>query len=161
VSDRFGAAQGRKVISRASAKELGNVEHLLVDTEQCRVASVVVGKRRKARLVNWEGVSGFGADAVMIADEESLHEPQNEREQAAVRGQLELLGKRALSDLGNEMGKIDDVIFDPDSGRLESFVVGDQEPPAASLLGAGSFAVILRAAPDADADGGEPAQGSS
>jgi uncharacterized protein YrrD len=161
VSDRFTAAQGRKVVSRASAKELGNVEHLLVDTAQRRVASVVVGKRRKARLVNWEGVSGFGADAVMIADEESLHEPQNEREQAAVRGQLELLDRRALSDLGNEMGKIDDVIFDPDSGMLESFVVGDQEQPAASLLGAGSFAVILRAAPDADADGSEPAQGPS
>lgn len=143
MSDRFTAAKGRKVVSRASAEELGNVRHLLVDTEQRRVLSVVVDRRRNARLVDWENVSGFGADAVMVADEQSLHEPQNDRERAAARGQLELLGRLALSDLGNELGEVDDVIFDPDSGTLEALVVGDHEQPAGSILGAGSYAVIL------------------
>jgi len=30
---------------------------------------VVVGKRRKARLIDWQDLSGFGPDAIMVADE--------------------------------------------------------------------------------------------
>jgi uncharacterized protein YrrD len=155
MSDRFMAAQGRKVISRASAEELGSVSHLVLDSDNRRIALVVVGKRRKARVVSWEDLSGFGADAVMISQDEALREPQDDREQAAAMGDLELLGRRALSDLGNELGKIDDVVFDPDSGALESLVVGDDERPAGSLLGAGSYAVVVRA------DGAESAAGQS
>jgi uncharacterized protein YrrD len=145
MSDRFTAAEGRKVVSRASAEELGNVTRFVVDAKQRRIVSLVIGKRRNARLVNWESLSGFGADAVMVTDEESLHEPQDDHEQAAANGDLELLGRRALSHLGNELGKIDDITFDPDTGALEAIIVDDHETPAGSLLGAGSYAVILRA----------------
>jgi uncharacterized protein YrrD len=144
MSERFTAVHGRKVVSRASAEELGTVSHLLVDTQRRRVVSLVVGKRRNAQLVDWEDLSGLGADAVMVSDEASLREPRDEREQAAVHGHLELIGRRALSDLGNELGKIHDVTFDADSGALETITVGDHEEPANSLLGAGSYAVILR-----------------
>ena len=69
MSDRFAAATGRKVVSRASAEELGELAHIVVDVKLRRVALLVVGKRRKALLVAWEHVSGFGPDAIMIEDE--------------------------------------------------------------------------------------------
>ena len=69
--------------------------------------------------------------------------PVDDHEKAAVDGKLDLVGKRALSDLGNELGKVDDVVFDPSTGQLESLVVGDQEYPATALLGAGSYAAVL------------------
>jgi sporulation protein YlmC with PRC-barrel domain len=47
--------------------------------------------------------------------------------------------------MGNDLGTITDVVFDPDTGAIESLVIGDLEQPAASLLAVGSFAVILRA----------------
>jgi uncharacterized protein YrrD len=103
-----------------------------------------VGKGRKALLIAWDQVSGFGPDAVMIADESALHEPRDDYEHAAVAGKLELARKRALSDRGNDLGTITDVVFDPDTGAIESIVLDDREEPAASLLGAGSFAVIVR-----------------
>ena len=43
------------------------------------------------------------------------------------------------------MGTVSDVVFDPVTGSIESLVLGDREEPAASLLGAGSFAAIVRA----------------
>jgi sporulation protein YlmC with PRC-barrel domain len=144
MSDRFTAAQGRKVVSRASADELGTVSRLVLDPGNRRIGLVVIGKRRKARVVSWEDLSGFGADAVMVGQDDALREPQNDREQAAAKGQLELLGKRVLSDLGNDLGEIDDIVFDPDSGVLESLVIGEHEQPAQLLLGAGSYAVIVR-----------------
>lgn len=145
MSEQFKAAEGRRVVSRASAEKLGTVSRLLVDADCRRIASVIVGKRRKARLIDWDSLSGFGADAVMVADEAALREPQDARDEAAVHGDLELLGRRVLSDAGNELGEIEDVIFDPQTGALEALVVGGEQEPAAAILGAGSYAVILRA----------------
>jgi len=145
MSDRFAAARGRKVVSRTSAEELGNLAHLVVDIKRSQVESLVVGKGRKALLVAWEQVSGFGPDAVMLTDESALHPPRDDRERAAVDGKLELVGKRALTDLGNGLGTVSDVVFEPMTGVIETLVLGDREEPAASLLGAGSFAAIFRA----------------
>jgi sporulation protein YlmC with PRC-barrel domain len=145
VSDRFAAASGRKVVSRASAEELGKLSHLVVDVERRQVTSLVVGKGRKALLVDWEHVGGFGPDAVMVSDESALYEPRDDHEQAAADGKLELVGKRALSDMGSDLGEVSDVVFDPATGALETVVLADREEPAAALLGAGSFAVIIRA----------------
>ena len=63
MSDRFTAASGRSVVSRTSAEQLGELAHVVVDANLRRVALLVVGKRRKALLVAWDQVSGFGPDA--------------------------------------------------------------------------------------------------
>jgi len=147
MSERFAAASGRKVVSRTSAEELGKLAHIVIDAKRRQVTSLVVGKGRKALLIAWDQVSGFGPDAVMIADETALHEPRGDREHADADGKRELVGKRTLSDAGNDLGTVTDVVFDPDTGAIESILVDDREEPAASLLGAGSFAVIVRGPP--------------
>ncbi len=144
MSERFATAPGRKVVSRANAEELGKLAHLVIDVKQRTVASLVVGKGRKAAVIAWEQVSGFGPDAIMVADESALQPPRDAREHEAASGKLDLVGTRALSDMGNDLGTITDVVFDPETGAIESIVIGDREEPAASLLGAGSYAVILR-----------------
>lgn len=145
MSERFTAASGRRVVSRTSAEELGALAHIVVDVEETQVASLVVGKGRKALVVAWEQVTGFGPDAVMLADDDALHAPRDDSERTAAEGALELVGRRALSEMGNELGTLDDIVFDPVTGALEALVFGEREEPATSLLGAGSYAVIVRA----------------
>lgn len=145
MSERFTAATGRRVVSRTSAEELGVLAHIVVDVEETQVASLVVGKGRKALVVAWEQVTGFGPDAVMLADDDALHAARDDGERAAAEGALELVGRRALSEMGNELGTLDDIVFDPATGALEALVLGEREEPATSLLGAGSYAVIVRA----------------
>lgn len=120
MSDSFRGAVGRKVISRASAQELGTVSHLLVDAQRRRVAAVIIGRGRKAQLVDWSALSGFGPDAVMVGEEGALRPPADERERAAADGKLELVGKRALTERGNELGTVGDVTFDSGTGELET-----------------------------------------
>jgi sporulation protein YlmC with PRC-barrel domain len=141
--ETFRSALGRKVVSRASAEDLGPVRHLIVDVDRKRVSGLVIGKGRKARVIDWEALTGFGPDAVIVIDEGAIREPSDDRENAALAGKLELVGRRALSERGNELGKIDDVVFDPATGKLEFLVVGDQEHPASALLGSGSYAAVL------------------
>ena len=143
MSESFRRSAGRKVLSRASAKELGAVNHLLVDAQQRQIAAVVIGRGKKAQMVEWEHLSGFGPDAVMVIDEGALRPPADDRERAAAAGRLELVGKRALSERGNELGRLDDVTFDADTGALEDLLIGDRRVPAESLLGIGSYAAVL------------------
>ena len=143
MSDSFQSSAGRKVVSRSSAKELGSVSHLLVDAGQRRVAAVIIGRGKKAQLVDWAQLSGFGPDAVMVTDEGALRSPSDDREQAAAAGKLELLGKRTLSERGNELGELGDVTFDADTGVLEELLIGTRRVPARSMLGSGSYAVVL------------------
>jgi sporulation protein YlmC with PRC-barrel domain len=139
------------MISRASARDLGAVSHLLVDADQRRIAAIVVGRGKRARLVEWAQLSSFGPDAIMVADEASLRPPADDRERAGADGKLELVGKRALTEKGNELGTVHDVTFDAGTGALEMLQIGDRELPSGSLLGSGPYAVVLESVPGSEA----------
>ena len=94
-------------------------------------------------LVDWAQVSSFGPDAIMVADELALRPPVDDRERAAADGKLEVLGKHALTEGGNQIGTLDDVTFDPQTGTIEMLRVGNREIAAGALLGSGSYAVVL------------------
>jgi sporulation protein YlmC with PRC-barrel domain len=143
MSETFKGSTGRRVLSSATAEDLGKVSHLVVDVGQRRVSSLVVGKGRKAKVVGWDALHGFGPDAVMVEDESALHEVTDDADHRAVDGTLEMVGKRALTELGNEIGAVEDVEFDPSGGTLETVLVGNQRWPATTLLGVGSYAVVL------------------
>ena len=152
MSESFKRSAGRKVVSRSSAKELGAVSHLLVDAQQVRIAAIVIGRGNKAQLAEWAQVSGFGPDAVMVVDDGALRPPADDRERAAAEGKLELVGKRVLSERGNELGELDDVTFDADTGALEELLIGDRRVQATrSLLGCGSYAAVLAESEDPSA----------
>ncbi len=78
------------------------------------------GKGRKALLVPWEQVSDLRPAAVMITDETALQEPRDDHEQASADGRLELVGRHALSDTGNDLGTVTDVVFDQDTGAIQT-----------------------------------------
>ncbi len=148
MTDSFRQAAGRKVVSRASAEELGRIDQLVLDAPARRVRALLVGRGRKARLVDWDDVSGFGPDAVMVADDAAVREPADEWERVAADGKLAVVGARALSERGNELGRVDDVTFDPGTGVVDAIVVGGRAVPATALLGSGSYAVVFAAAED-------------
>ncbi|MDP1806542.1 MAG: PRC-barrel domain-containing protein [Acidimicrobiales bacterium] len=150
MSESFRQANERKVISRASASDLGTVSHILVDAGRRRIAAIVIGRGKRARLVEWEQLSSFGPDAVMVADEVSLRPPGDDRERAGADGKLEMVGKRVLTERGNNLGTIDDVTFDAETGALEMLQIGDREIPSGSLLGSGPYAVVVDSVPETD-----------
>ena len=151
MSESFRQAVGRKVVSRASAHELGTVAHLLVTVDCRQVSAIVLGRGKKAQFVDWSRVTGFGADAVMVSDETALRPAGDDRERAASNGKLELLAKRTLSECGNELGEIRDVVFDAATGTVDSLQVEERSVPADAVLGAGRYAVVLAASQDSQA----------
>ena len=55
-----------------------------------------------------------------------------------------LLGKRMLTDAGVELGQVDDVEFDPESGSVDYLISADDRVAGYRLIGCGSYAVIVR-----------------
>ncbi|MDQ6697184.1 MAG: hypothetical protein M3Z46_06970 [Actinomycetota bacterium] len=145
MNDSFKRASGRKVISRATAQDVGAISHLLVDTERRAVVALIIGKGKRAELFDWDQVTGFGPDAVLVAEQGALRAPADDHERLAASGGLDLVGKRALSEKGTNLGAIDDVSFDPSTGVLDVIHIGDREISARALLGHGSYAAVLDA----------------
>jgi sporulation protein YlmC with PRC-barrel domain len=153
-SEGLRAAMGRRVVSAESAEEIGQLVAVVVDQPPRHITSLqVAGSKRKPTLVEWDGLSGFGPDAVMVRSENDLRAATDDAEVGATRGDLSLLGARVLDDAGEEHGTVDDVRFDPATGALLAVsAVGPGRPPAAfapgDLLALGSYALMVRAPAD-------------
>jgi sporulation protein YlmC with PRC-barrel domain len=143
MSETYRQTIGRKIVSRASANELGAVSDLLFDARRRRISGLVVGHGRKASIVDWESVSGFGPDAIMVTDDAALRDPAGEKEALAGKGKLGLVGTRVLTETGNESGTVTDLVFDPDDGSVVALLVGEREISPDALLGAGTYAVVV------------------
>ncbi|HVL98590.1 MAG TPA: PRC-barrel domain-containing protein [Egibacteraceae bacterium] len=142
---RFSDAHGTPVMSRNDAEQLGKVRRLLVDVGHRRVTAVHIdGRRKRALLVEWRALSGFGPDAVVVGDGGALRGPADERELAMVAGDLDWLGRRVLTDRGESAGAVDDVEFDEDSGALTSIVTTRATYGADRLVALGPYCVIVR-----------------
>jgi uncharacterized protein YrrD len=143
---RLSEADGRPVLSRESADRLGDLKHVVVDAPARRITALhVAGRGRKASLVGWSDVVGFGPDGIVVAGEGSLRPPGDDRERAVAGGDLDLDGRLVLDDRGDSQGALTDVVFDEDSGEIGTFVCGDRQIPAERLRQIGPFCVIVRA----------------
>jgi uncharacterized protein YrrD len=141
---RFTQAQHTPVYSKTSADQVGKVVRYVLDTGTRRIAAVhVAGRRRKALLVDWANVVGFGPDAVVIDDSSHLHPPRSELEERVTAGRLDLRGRRVLTDAGFDLGPLVDVEFDEATGTIERLETPRSRVRGAGLLALGPYAVVV------------------
>lgn len=142
---RFSQATHTPVYSRSSADEIGRVIRYVVDAGARRVVAVhVSGRRRRALLADWAHVVGFGPDAVVVDDEDSLRPPAGDHEHRVVGGDLDLRGRRVLTDSGYELGALVDVEFDESDGQLTRVETDRTTVDGSGLLAIGGYAVVVR-----------------
>jgi len=134
------------VIATDTAERLGEAAGVAVDPERGRITSVHVGGTKgSARFIPWERITAFGADAVMVEGKDAAREATGPAEDRVANGHGDILDKRTLTEIGDEVGTVDDLEFDPADGRVEDLKVGDLVVAGERLLGIGSYAVVVRA----------------
>jgi uncharacterized protein YrrD len=145
MSELLSGAEGRKVLSRDDAEDVGKVKSAVFDRRVQRILSLhVAGGKRKAELIDWADVAAFGPDAVLIASADRLHEAGDEHESDSVRGKIHPLGARVIDDLGDHHGVVRDIRFDPSSGTVEAIIGDDREWQPQEVCALGSFALVVR-----------------
>ena len=128
---------------------------MVVDPASRRIVALHVGGRgRRAALVGWEDVVGFGDDGIVVSGDAATHPPADDRERAVAGGDLHLEGRIVLDDRGDAAGRLADVVFDESTGALTALLVGDAEIAAERLRAIGPYCVIVRAEPPGTGSGG-------
>ncbi|MBB4710570.1 PRC-barrel domain-containing protein [Streptomyces luteogriseus] len=135
----FSEARGLPVLTLTEAQEVGVVRSLTVDAVSGVVTHVRVRGRhsRKETVLAWGALHAIGPDAVLVR---SAAEP------AEVPPHHELPGLRILTETGDTLGTVQDVAFEPGTGRVEAVVTAHGDLPADRLLGLGDYALVVRAA---------------
>lgn len=142
---RFTDVHKRKIVSTGSAETVGRVSELLVDPGHRSVAGLVCSKTKHGSVIPWGSLTAVGDDAITISDDDKIVEPEGRL--AELQGKAHrLLGKRVLSAGGDVLGEVDDVDFDPESGRVLTLLLDTGEVPGVRLVGVGSYAVVVATA---------------
>lgn len=140
----FSEAKGRKVVSTSTAQTVGKIASFLIDPATATVVAVVLKKSVvDGHTLRWSDITGFGADAVTINGPELLVTAEGHLADLAGKSGV-VLGKRVLTEAGNEIGEVRDVDFDGIDGSVRALVLATAEVAGARLIGVGSYAVVVR-----------------
>jgi uncharacterized protein YrrD len=140
----FSQARKRDVVNTATATRVARVDGFVVLPGPARVALLRLGKVRGAgTLLSWEDVQGFGPDAVTVATDAVIRPARDGLEQRAEDNDLEILGKRVLSEHGTDLGTVTDVDFDPETGAVTSLITKTDTISGQRLIGLGGYAAVV------------------
>ncbi|HEX8759673.1 MAG TPA: PRC-barrel domain-containing protein [Pseudonocardiaceae bacterium] len=140
----FSQARKREVVNTATATRIARVDGFVVLPGPARVALLRLGKVSGAgTLLAWDDVQGFGPDAVTVATDAVIRPARDALEQRAEDNDLEILGKRVLTERGMDLGTVTDVDFDPDTGSITTLITKTETIAGERLIGLGGYAAVV------------------
>jgi uncharacterized protein YrrD len=140
----FSQARKRNVVNTTTATRVARVDGFVVLPGPARVALLRLGKVSGAgTLLAWDDVQGFGPDAVTVATDTVIRPARDAVEQRAEDNDLEIMGKRVLTEQGMELGPVTDVDFDPETGAVISLITKTETIDGQRLIGLGAYAVVV------------------
>ena len=141
---RFSEAHHKQVVATETAETSGRVDGFVVATRPGRVSALRLGKvDGPGSLLPWSDLEAFGHDAVTVRTPDVIREPVDAAEERSVHKDFDLVGKPALDEYGDGLGRVTDVDFDPATGQITAVHTDRVELPGASLVGLGTFAAIF------------------
>ena len=143
---RFSQVRGHSVVSTSDARTVGRVGELVVDPGSRRVVALALSKTDgNVDTLTYDALTAIGADAVTVPSAAALSVAEGRL--AELRDKRHgVLGKRVLSQRGDELGSVQDVEFDPADGRVGALLLADGSSlDGERLHGVGSYAVVVRA----------------
>ncbi|MFE0641629.1 hypothetical protein ACFW2Y_08465 [Streptomyces sp. NPDC058877] len=139
----FSRVKGHGVVGLDTAETLATVTGLTVAPSPARITALRVKTKGPGTLVTWNHVHACGPDAVTIRSAEDI-QPEDDASIPADK-LYDPLGRRVLTEAGQDLGPADDIEFDATTGHIQRLVLVDQDVDGERLLGTGSYAVIVAA----------------
>ncbi|MEV8593690.1 PRC-barrel domain-containing protein [Streptomyces sp. NPDC052012] len=136
----FSRVRGLPVLTDGEGGRLGVVRDLTVDAAAGAVTRLRLrrGWLRGQAAPSWQDVIAVRADRLVVragAGEDVAEGPPHH----------DLLGRRVLTETGEECGTVLDAAFDPVTGRIKTIRTTLTELPADRMLGLGDHALVVRA----------------
>ncbi len=120
--------QGRPVVTIANGEKIGEIDDVVVDGQDRRVAAFRVSSggflSRKHYYLPFGAIQTIGDDAVMIQSGDALQQSYGDRADGYFT--LDALTKlRVVTQSGTYVGDIASARFDPATGQITDFEIGD------------------------------------
>ena len=141
---RFTESTGRQVVSTSTAATVGKIDEFVIDPQTRSVVAVTLKKTDGGDTLQWSDIITFGADAVTVSGADKLTDSPPELAELSGKDHR-VLGKRVLATTGDELGEVDDVEFDPETGTITALVLAGGQVAGIRLIGVGSYAVVVQA----------------
>lgn len=142
---RFSEAKNRKVMSTSGAVAVGKLRALIVDPRNAHVVALSLKKTEgNADTLPWNNLTSFGRDAITIESLERITVAEGELAVLSDKHH-NVIGKRVLTETGDDIGKVKDIEFDPHDGAVRALITDGEEIPGNRMLGLGSYALVVRA----------------
>lgn len=119
------AVVGLPVMDLTTGSQVGVVKKLVFNRTQDRLLGLVIdegGWFRDARVIPFEAIRQMGENAVTLADADAiLAVDEQTKLKAFIAENSSVRGMRVLTESGTEIGVVDDIMFDPETGTVEAF----------------------------------------
>ncbi|NMF83138.1 PRC-barrel domain-containing protein [Nodosilinea sp. P-1105] len=114
----FSTLLKRPVLNRQTVEELGQTTQLLVDAQAQRVTGLVcksgfLGTTKRA--FSWDQIEAIGKDSILVRVADSPQASSPDMTEAPI-------GFEILTDHGNTVGKVTDLLFELESGRVTGYL---------------------------------------
>ncbi|MFE9366747.1 PRC-barrel domain-containing protein [Streptomyces sp. NPDC006978] len=139
----FSQAKGRNVVAVTTAETLATVTGITVAPAPARIAALRVKTRGPGTKVTWSHVHSFGPDAVTVRTPDTIQGDEDTSTPADKHH--DPIGKRVLTETGQDLGTLDDIDFDETTGHIQRLIMAGQDIPGDRLLGSGTYATVITA----------------
>jgi uncharacterized protein YrrD len=140
----FSHVNGRRVVATDTAETIGSVKGFVLDWAGRNIEAIHIdGHGKRAIVLPWSAVSSFGADAVMASSGDDPAAIANDHEKSAVKGDVTMIGTRVLTTGGLDIGNVDDVEFETNSGAVVRVVTGQGPLEPDRFRSLGSYALVV------------------
>jgi uncharacterized protein YrrD len=157
---------GTSVVGQADGRNLGVVHDLLFDHDTDELLAFVLAEKDlfgliDAQIVPWREVRSISGDVILVESAASkIHLKDEPRIRAIAKRETVLSGTQVLSQDGQQLGTLADMVIDETSGRIAGYEVsggfisdtlrGKKFLPAPPGLSIGSHAAIAPPAAEAE-----------
>ena len=110
--------KGKKVVSLNDGAKLGQVDEVLVDTEELRIAALQVKGPEEETLIPFDKVKSASGDVVTVPTSSAAQRPRAQDDAAHLASLSEVTKLKVIDEEGTFLGVVQSVEVDPQSGAI-------------------------------------------
>lgn len=147
-----------KVVTLKKGKVVGEIKDILFNTNSQKVVGFLVSEKgifSDTCFLPIENVYSIGPDALTIHSADYLQKSSASKQQADAKARSDhyLTNTQVITDSGSELGIVDDILFDSQTGKIEDLVItqsansqfsGERKIPFSSVITLGKDNTIIK-----------------
>jgi uncharacterized protein YrrD len=151
-------AIGKPVIAKSTGEKIDEVEDLIYDSHEHRVKALLVDKGgwfSGAKVIRIDDIASIGKDAIVVDTPEVIRKAEEVGGEVSsiAKENAEITQTEIISEDGVKLGKVSDILFDPDTGEVQSLEVsqglnnmtsGKKHVLTSDIITVGKDATIVR-----------------